>query len=155
MAGNWMFARGAILGAAIGMLGGAVFAESHFTAEPQVPTGKFTTAAEVGQILSMTRNGWIAVREWQGQDLIYFTQILSWRCGLHRLRYSVNDGPMQTYVMPACHADSAAPNALLPEDGLPYVTLPLGSVETVMVELLLDDMSEQTARFSRADVLTP
>jgi len=126
-----------------------------YVAEDQTPTGKFTTAAEVGQILELTKANWIGVREWDGQDLVYFTQILSWRCGLHEIRYAINGGPMQVYDMPPCHLDMAAPNAILAEDPLPYTVHPLGSVETVEVELLLDDMGVLTGSFERAAVRIP
>ena len=34
---------------------------------------------------------WVAVRDYDGQDLLYVTQILAWRCGLARLQSAVND----------------------------------------------------------------
>ncbi len=129
--------------------------DAAFMAEPQVPSGKFTTAAEVKPILGMTRGNWIAVREFDGQDLFYVTHLLSWRCGLHQMRYGLNGGPMQVWPMPPCLEGTATPNALRTEDGLPYIAQPLGSIETVRIELLYDDLSEEAAEFSRSDVLMP
>ncbi|WP_272005608.1 hypothetical protein [Roseovarius sp. ZX-A-9] len=129
--------------------------DAAFVAEPQEPSGKFTTATEVKPILGMTRGNWVAVREYDGQDLLYFTHLLSWRCGLHQIRYSLNDGPMQVWPMPPCLEGTATPNAILTDEGLPYIAQPLGSIGSVTVELLYDDLTEESAAFSRSDVLMP
>lgn len=123
-----------------------------FEAEDQTPSGKFLTATEVRPILGATRANWVAVRDYNGQDLLYLTHLLAWRCGLHQIEYGVNGGPMQVWPMPACHVDGPAPGALLPEDGLPYVGFPPGSIETVEIRLLYDDMGVEEARFDRASV---
>ena len=52
----------------------------RYVAEPQVPSGKFTTATEIKPIMGATKGNWVAVREYDGNDLVYFTHILSWRC---------------------------------------------------------------------------
>ena len=41
------------------------------------------------------------------------------------------------------------------EGRLPFITLPLGSVESVTIELLYDDGTTDTATFERAKVMTP
>ena len=87
-------------------------AQAQFEAEDQTPTGRFTTATEVKPILNATRANWVAIREYDGQDLLYLTHLLSWRCGLHQIRYAVNDGPLQSWPMPPCLLDSAQPNAI-------------------------------------------
>lgn len=40
--------------------------------EPQIPTGKYTTAMEVRPILGITKNNWIGEREFEGQDFCIF-----------------------------------------------------------------------------------
>ena len=129
---------------------------AEFVAEDQTPTGKFTTAAEVKQILELTKAQWIAVREYEGNDLVYFSQLLGWRCGLHQILYSVNGGEMQEWEMPDCQHDMSTPNAIPNEQVLMiYKSYPLNSVKTVDVEVLLDDMSEVSASFERKDVMIP
>lgn len=158
---DWIFILAAVVA---GGGGGAPDAQSGevaaapgpaFVAEDQTPTGKFTTAAEVAQILDLTRANWIAVREWEGQDLLYFTHLLSWRCGMHQIRYAINGGQMQVFDMPDCHAGSATPNAITAQDGLPYTVHELGSIKIVQVELLLDDLRVLEAGFERAAVAIP
>lgn len=126
-----------------------------FEAEEQTPTGKFTTATEVKPILSMTQANWVAVREYEGRDLLYVTHLLSWRCGMHRFTFSINDGPMIGWNMPPCLTDTAQPNAIRTEDGLPYETFPLGHIQSVEIEILYDDLSTERARFERKSVLMP
>jgi hypothetical protein len=126
-----------------------------FEAEEQVATGKFLTALEVKPILGATRGNWIAVREYEGQDLLYFTHLLAWRCGLHQIRYTVNGGPEEVLEMEPCYVDTNAPGALKADQILPYLTYPLQSVETVEVHLVYDDNSEETASFARKEVLMP
>ncbi len=125
------------------------------TAEPQTPSGKFTTAAEVKPILTATKANWVAVREYEGQDLLYVSTLWSWRCGLHAMAISVNDEPMQNWPLPACHTEFATPNAILDQDGLPYLTLKLGAVNTIDIQIVYDDLSMDAARYERGNVLIP
>lgn len=121
----------------------------------EVLSGKFTTAQEVKPILGMTKSSWIAVREYNGQDIVYFTQLLSWRCGLNAIRYSFNDGPIQVYPLPACHEDTASPNALVDDEAMPIMGLAPNSVQKVYVEIFYDDMTTDSATFDRKSVLMP
>lgn len=42
------------------------------------------------QILPMTRANWIAFRNFDGRQLVYFTHLVVYRCGLSEIRYSIN-----------------------------------------------------------------
>lgn len=126
-----------------------------YTAEQQVPSGRFTTAVEVKPILNATRSNWIAVREFNGQDLVYVTHLWSWRCGLVGLHIGINGAEVEPWPLPACHEDSPTPNAMLPDDGLPYRAFPLGSVETVTVEIVYDDLEIDISTFNRLGALIP
>jgi len=122
--------------------------------EPQVPTGQFTTAVEVRPILDVTRGNWAAVRLYNGQDLVYFTGLLSWRCGLWDIRYGINGAPPTTeYEMEPCHLDTAQPNALSDvANYLPYITLPPDSVQSLTVEITFDDGTTDSATYDRAQI---
>lgn len=129
--------------------------ESKLTAEPQVPTGKFTTAVEIKPILGATRGNWIAVREYGGQDVLYVTHLWSWRCGLVQMKIGLNGAAPEVWDMPPCHEDQPAPNMIGETDGLPYRSFVLGSIEKIDVELTYDDLSVESHSYDRAGVLMP
>lgn len=116
----------------------------------------FTTAAEVRPILEATKASWVAVREFDGKDLLYFTQVLSWRCGLSEIRYGLNGAAAtEVLAMEPCHKDTAAPNALTMDSGTIYLSLPLQSVQSVVVQLYLNDGAVMDAQYERKSVLMP
>ena len=119
-----------------------------------VPAQDFTTAAEVKPILTATKANWIALREYEGKDLLYFTQLESWRCGLSEVRYGVNGAAAVVWSMDPCFEGTAQPNALSAEH-LPYTTFALGAVAEVTVTVVYDDGSEDSATYARAAVLMP
>jgi len=143
-----------LFGATLAMTAPAPLVAQDRSAEDQTPTGKFLTATEVKPILAATRASWIAVREWEGQDLIYFTHLLSWRCGLYEIRYSVNGGAQKLWPVPACDPATHAVG-VIPDGVSIYTELPLRSVDSVQVELLYDDLSTESAEFNRGAVLIP
>ena len=73
------------------------------------------------------------------------------------MAYGVNGAPPETpLVMEPCYEAEGAPNALkMDQDVLPYVNLPLDSVQSVTLLVTYDDGSTETADYLRAAVLTP
>lgn len=123
------------------------------TPEDQTSMGKFTTAGEVAPILKMTKKNWSAVREYDGQDLVYFTHVLSWRCGLKGANFSINDEPLQDLELPECHMKFQQPNALIDEEPLlTYRRYELGSVKSVRIDVLLDNLTVQTVTLKRENI---
>ncbi len=117
---------------------------------------QFTTAQEVRPILQATRAQWIALRDYEGKDWLYFTQILAWRCGLSDIFFAVNDGPEERLEMEECHEGTATPNALTSDDLDRFLRrYPAGSVTRVRIRLVLDDGTQDSAEFARKDVLMP
>lgn len=136
--------------------GDDVFDLSGLEPEDQTPTGKFTTAAEISPIMQATKDSWAAVREYEGQDWVYFSHILAWRCGLKAMKYSINEGPLQDLQLPECHMKYKQPNALIDNEVLVGVhTFDLGSVESIRVVLLLDNLTTQSATLRRENILIP
>lgn len=112
-------------------------------------------AAQIRPILEATKANWIGVRRWDGQDLIYFTHLETWKCGLKAIRYGVNSNEAtRAYAFKACTPDEAAPSPVA-TDRLPYVALALDSVETVTVTLVYDDDVEVTETFERSAIEIP
>lgn len=134
---------------------GPLRADNHYVAETDPPAGRFTTAAEVRPILGATRANWVALRVFQGQDLVYVTQVFAWRCGLAGLRFGINGGALQDWPLPECHKDGVTPNALLDGDGPPYRAFLEGTVDTIHIELIYDDLGREAATFTRDAVLMP
>ncbi|MCG7624850.1 hypothetical protein [Epibacterium sp. Ofav1-8] len=128
---------------------------SGLEAEPQEITGRFLTATEVKPVLQATQANWIAVREFEGQDLVYVTHLWAWRCGLARIDVAINDGPFEVWPMPDCHADEGSPGAIKSGDGDPFRSFAGGSVQSVKVRLIYDDLTTADASFARKDVMTP
>ena len=116
------------------------------------PAQGFTTAAEVKPILEMIKPQWVAIRPFDGQDLLYFTTLLVYRCGITQINFSYNGSPLQTLDHEPCHRDEANPSALKLETHLPYVVAPLDSLQTITVQLLFDDGSAQTASYNRKEI---
>lgn len=96
-------------------------------------------------ILEMTEANWIALRDFNGQQLVYFTHLESWRCGIAQVRYSVNSDALdQVWQLQPC--DQQNPNAVTTDK--PYIAFPGGSVQSVAVQLTYrDGTTSQVAHF--------
>lgn len=130
-------------------------APSGLVAEEQVATGKFLTALEVKPILTATKGNWVAVRDYDGQDLVYVTHLWAWRCGLVQIEMAVNGGALEVWPMPDCHVETNAPGAITDGDGLPYRSFAAGSVQQLDVRITYDDLSVDTISVARKAVLMP
>ena len=122
---------------------------------PVVAQGKFLTAAEVKPILTATKGNWIAVRKFNGQDLLYFSHLLAWRCGLSAVSYAINtEEPLIEWPLTPCNEDSPTP-AAIGEDQLIYTDQPLGSISTVTVRITYDDDTTDQVTFERKFIEIP
>jgi len=111
--------------------------------------GKFLTAAEVKPILNATKGNWIAVRKFDGKDLLYFTHLLSWRCGLSAIHYGVNsDIAVLNLPLEPCDEEAANPAALSETQPI-YAQYPLGSIYFVTVKIVYDDGTSDQMSFKR------
>ncbi|WP_460274885.1 hypothetical protein [Celeribacter sp. ULVN23_4] len=126
---------------------------AFFVAAHAAQAENFTTAAEVKPILQATKPQWIAVRNYDGKDLLYFTNLLSWRCGLTEIFYSLNGAEMVPFAMEPCYLDTAQPNALKAEtlDAI-LVSFPPGTIETVDLNVIFDDGTSEQTQYERAAI---
>jgi len=116
---------------------------------------QYTTAAEVRPILEMTTGNWVAVRKYNGKDLVYFSHLVAWRCGLDRVRYGIN-GPVDTELtLEKCNTEYQQPNVILDTSIPIYISLPLDSVKTISVEVTYDDGEQQAETIDASKVLIP
>lgn len=98
----------------------------------------FPALAQTGQekaILEMTKDRWLSFRTHEGQKLVYFTHLESWRCGIDRVRYSIDSDALdRTWRLEPC--DPSQPDAI---GKAPYAALPAGGARSVSVELTYTD----------------
>ena len=114
---------------------------------------QFMTAAEVKPILEMTQGNWLAVRVYDGQDLLYFTHLVTFRCGLEEVFYGLNgETPSQALPIEPCHEGTAAPAAMDPVQYPPYMTFPVGSIHSISLMMMYDDGDIQEVTFERAQI---
>lgn len=112
---------------------------------------QFNTSAEVKPILKMIKPQWISLREYNGEDLLYFTLLEVYRCGIEQIRFIINDGKPSVWETEPCEGDETFSE--IGEDRLPYTSFPLKSVDKVRIELTYDDGDIEWAEYLRSDVL--
>lgn len=57
---------------------------------------------QMKQILNMTKNNWVSFRDFNGKQLIYFTHLESYTCGIKEVRYSINSDDLdKVWELPA------------------------------------------------------
>jgi hypothetical protein len=116
---------------------------------------QFTTAAEVKPILEMTKGNWVALRKYDGNDLVYFSHLMAWRCGFESVRYGIN-GPADTELkLEKCNTEYKQPNVILDESIPLFTKRKLGSVKTISVEVTFDDGTVQSEIIDASTILIP
>lgn len=84
------------------------------------------------KILDLTRGSWAYFRDYNGRQLVYFTHLESYRCGIAKVSYSLNSDALdQEWTLQPC--DPQKPNAITTDR--PYISLPLGTAQFIAVQL--------------------
>jgi hypothetical protein len=89
------------------------------------------------RILEFTANNWVGFRDYNGRQLIYFTHLTAYRCGIAHVAYSLNKDTLDlSFALPPCEKRSA--NAI-PPDFQPYLSLPLNTAHEIYLQLTFKD----------------
>ena len=55
-------------------------------------------------MLDITKNSWVAFRDFNGKVLVYFTQLMSSRCAIQQISYGINSkATPSTFAVPPCN----------------------------------------------------
>ncbi|MCG8445548.1 MAG: hypothetical protein MI753_07505 [Hyphomicrobiales bacterium] len=115
----------------VGKATGAVLAATLLASAP--------VSAQTGQerrILEMTRDAWVAFRDFDGHQLIYFTHLEAWTCGIVEVRYSVNSEALdQRWNLQPCNPENPAAITA----NRPFIALPPGTAQSISVQLTYAD----------------
>ncbi len=91
---------------------------------------------QIKQVLDLTRNNWVAFRDFNGRQLISFTHLESYTCGINQVRYSLNSDALdKTWELQPCKQKSPSP---IKKDII-YLTLPLGTAKSIAVQVTFTD----------------
>ncbi len=91
---------------------------------------------QMKQILNMTQNNWVSFRDFNGKQLIYFTHLESYTCGIKEVRYSINSDDLnKVWELQPC--DIKNPMAVTKD--IIYLTMPLGTAKSITVQVIFTD----------------
>lgn len=94
------------------------------------------------QILEQLWTGWVGFRRYNG-DLVYFTHLISYRCGIKKIEYAYNkSGKTKEWKLPEC--DPSNPHAV-PDTTKIYTNVPKGS-KSMQVTLTYYDGTKSPVR---------
>ncbi|HFC04597.1 MAG TPA: hypothetical protein ENJ55_02730 [Rhizobiales bacterium] len=89
------------------------------------------------------KTGWVAFRNFNGKQLVYFTTLQTLHCRLKEIRYSINNSNLdQRFELVKCnpYLPFSLPSDVKPKDL--YLVRPLGSVQSVSVQVVWEDDGE-------------
>ncbi|MCE2572910.1 hypothetical protein [Motilimonas eburnea] len=90
------------------------------------------------QMLEMTKNAWLLLRDFDGETLVYFSQLASSRCAISAVHYSINSDQLDQQIqLPPC--DLQDPFSL-PDDFASYFK---ASADTQSISIQLTYQNQQ------------
>ena len=99
------------------------------------------------KILDQLWTAWISFREWEGLT-VYFTHLISYRCGIREIRYGLDNGPAdKIWPLPPC--DETNPHAV-PDNAKIYMNIPR---ETAAMTVQLTYHDGSTSKLRRFNVV--
>jgi hypothetical protein len=113
-----------------------------FPAFAQQPT---MAPAQMRAALEATAHQWIAFRNWQGRQLVYFTHLVAWKCAIDEIRYVVNGrGLSERFPLPACNPQD--PFRVDAEKDTIFLSFAPGEVSEISIRLVYGDGTESEVR---------
>ena len=95
--------------------------------------------AQMKQILNITKDNWVSFRNYNGKQLLYFTHLESYTCGIKEVRYGLNHDTLdRVWLLQPCDPK----NPLAIKKDIVYLTMPLGYAKSVAVQLTFTDGSK-------------
>ena len=103
----------------------------------------FTTPEGAAFIHQQIKDAMLGFTEQGDSDYIYFTQLISWRCGVQEVHYGFNeDLPVNRLPLEPCNRELANPNTMKETGAGPYplfLIVPKGSVQQVKLRVIYED----------------
>ncbi len=98
-------------------------------------------------ILGQTRTSWISYRDFNGKLLVYFTHMISYRCALKEVRYSIDNSDLdKSFPVPEC--DPKNPYNV-PSDSKIYMEAPKGTKFFTVQATYHDGSKSEPQKFDR------
>ena len=92
--------------------------------------------AQMKQILNITKDNWVSFRNYNGKQLLYFTHLESYTCGIKEVRYGLNHDILdRVWLLQPCDPK----NPLAIKKDIVYLTMPLGYANSVAVQVTFSD----------------
>ncbi len=129
--------------------------EVKYTNGSGVEMGPFTLPFNPGDssmteskyILEITKNSWVAFRDWDGKLLLYFSHLMTHRGILEKIEYGVNkDTPDTEFAFPAYDKPG---NADIGTDVPIYTDIPMDSTYVTVQLTFKDGTKTEVVRFDR------
>lgn len=91
---------------------------------------------QMKKLLNLTQNSWVSFRDFYRKQLIYFTHLEAYRCGIKEVRYSLNTDDLdKVWELDSC--ESVGISSI--KKDLVYLRLPLGTIKSIAIQLLFTD----------------
>ncbi len=92
--------------------------------------------AQMKQILNMTQDNWVSFRNYNGKQLLYFTHLESYTCGIKEVHYGLNSDTLdRVWLLQPCDPK----NPMTIKKDIVYLTMPLGYAKSVAVQVTFAD----------------
>ena len=110
-------------------------------AAPIAAKAQTPPVAQLKMMAEAAKAQWVAFRNWDGKQWIYFTIPVTYHCGLTEIRYSLNGADLaERWPVPACNTQM--PFNVDPQKDQIYLALDPGAVSSVSLQLVYADGTE-------------